>query len=221
MKTFKRLKNIINSNLNSALDKAEDPEKMINLMISELEETVFKLQKGLKTRKAEKKFLEKEIIDAHKSEERWLDRAKLAVEQNREDLAKEALNEQKDIKSRIKVDEERIKAIESILMSEEESLNSVSTKLREVKEKRAILVNRAVHAKEKSRVRATLKEADGEDILRRFNMMEAKIEEMEAEVNISNKSANLKSEFEQMELNKEIDEALEELKQSMKKKSEE
>lgn len=220
MKTFKRLKNIINSNLNSALDKVEDPEKMIGLMVVELEETLFKLQKGIKTRKAEKSFLEKEIQDSLKSEERWLERAKLAIEQNREDLAREALSEQKDIKSRIKGNHERIKSIESILMSEEESLNSVSTKLREVKEKRASLVNRAVHAKEKTKVRETLKDAESDDVLRRFNMMEAKIEEMEAEANIHNKSDNLKSEFEQMELNKEIDAALEELKNSMKSKTE-
>lgn len=219
MKTFKRLKNIINSNLNSALDKVEDPEKMIGLMIVELEESVLKLQKGIKTRKSEKAFLEKENKDLQMSEERWLERAKLAVSNKREDLAREALVEQKEIKSRIKINNERIVSIDSILMSEEESLISVNTKLREVKEKRSSLINRAIHAKEKTKVKETLRDAGSDEVLQRFNMMEAKIEEMEAEANLNFKSSELKSEFEQMELDKEIDAALDELKNSMKSKT--
>jgi phage shock protein A len=213
MKTLNRIKNIINSNVNSTLDKIENPEKIISLMISDLENTLDKVKRSMRSRKAEKKSLEKDIEDAIKKEQRWLDRAKMAVQNGRDDLAKEALAEQKEVKSQIKQMKERVISIDSILMSEDESLQELTEKLREIKEKKASLVNRANHAKSKQAVKETLKEANGDEIEKRFNDLEAKIEQMEEENNI--KQQDLNDEFENMEMKAEIDKELEELKKSM------
>jgi phage shock protein A len=218
MKTFKRLKNIINSNVNSTLDKMEDPEKMINLMIIDLEETLAKVKKSINSKNHEKIVLEKEIKDQLKREDRWLSRAKMAVQNNRDDLAKEALAEQKEAKSAIEEMKERIKSFDSILMNEDESLEQLTEKIKEIKTKKDSLIHRAHHVEEKKWVKDTLKEANSDDITKRFNEMEAKVEQMEAEANIFKKKNDINDEFSEMELNAEIDNELSELKKSMANK---
>ena len=98
-------------------------------------------------------------------------------------------------------------------MSEDESLQELTEKLREIKAKKASLVNRANHAQSKQAVKETLKEANSDDIEKRFNDLEAKVEQMEEENNI--KQQDLNKEFESMEMKAEIDKELEELKKSM------
>lgn len=215
MKTFKRLKSIIDSNVNNTLDKMEDPAKMINLMISELEETLTKVRKSINSKKQDKIVLEKEINDQLKREERWLSRAKMAIQNNRDDLAKEALAEQKEAKASIAEMTERIKSLDSILMSEDESLEQLTEKLKEIKTKRASLINRAHHVEEKKWVKETLNVANSDDIAKRFNEMEAKVEQMEAESNIFKRKDDINDTFSDMELNEEIDKELAELKKSM------
>lgn len=215
MKTFNRLKNIINSNVNSTLDKMEDPEKMINLMITDLEDTLAKVKKSINSKNHEKLVLQKEIKDQLKREERWLSRAKMAIQNGRDDLAKEALAEQKEAKASIAEMEERIKALDGILMNQDESLEQLTGKLKEIKIKKNSLVNRAHHVQEKKWVKETLNEANSDDIAKRFNEMEAKVEQMEAEANIFKKKDDIDDEFAEMELNAEIDQELSDLKKSM------
>lgn len=90
MQMFKRIADIFNSHVNSALDKLEDPAKMISLMITELEETQSKARSSMAARKAEQVSLEREKAELEKSLLRWDDRAKLAITNGREDLAREA-----------------------------------------------------------------------------------------------------------------------------------
>jgi phage shock protein A len=218
MKTFKRLKNIINSNVNNTLDKMEDPEKMINLMITDLEDTLFKVGKSINSKKQEIIVLEKQIKDQLKREDRWLSRAKMAIQNNRDDLAKEALAEQKEAKSAIVEMTERIKSLDSILMNEDESLEQLNDKIKEIKAKKDALIHRAHHVAEKKWVKETLKEANSDDITKRFNEMEAKVEQMETEANIFKKKDDINDEFSKMELNAEIDNELSELKKAMASK---
>ena len=84
MQMFKRIADIFNSQVNSALDKLEDPQKMINLMITELEETQSKARSSMAARKAEQTSLEREKADLKRSVLRWEDRAKLAITNGRE-----------------------------------------------------------------------------------------------------------------------------------------
>lgn len=219
MKTFKRLKNIINSNLNTTLDKMENPEKMINLMIIDLQETLTKIRTSINSKKKEKIYLEKEIKDLLKKDERWLSRAKMAIQNDRDDLAKEALAEQKETKANIKVIKERINSLDSILMNETESLDQLKDKLTEIKAKKESLISRAHHVEEKKWVKETLNVANSDDISRRFNEMEAKVEQMEAEANIFKKKDDINNEFSKMELDDEINNELTRLKNSMKEKA--
>ncbi len=215
MKTFKRFKNIVNSNLNSALNSLENPEKMIRLMITDLEETLSQVKKTKANHLREKSILEKDLSDLKERITRWESRAKLAVEKSKDDLAREALNEKRECEIRINRIYEDLKSYESILMSDDESVAQLASKLKEIKEKQASLVRRAQNAKTKKKVESALKVSESFEIGEKFNDLEARIEQMENEVNLDH-SSHL-DEFEKLEINEEIEAELEKLKAQNKK----
>lgn len=215
MKTFKRFKNIVNSNLNSALDSLEKPEKMIKLMITDLEETLADVKKTKASHLREKSVLEKDINDLKERITRWESRAKLAVEKNKEDLAKEALVEKRNCEIRVNKIVDDLKEYESLLMKDDESVAQLSTKLKEIKEKQSSLIRRAEAAKNKKKVDSTLKVSESFEIGEKFNELESKIEQMENEVNLDHSSAV--DEFEKMEIDNEIEAELNKLKNTKKK----
>ena len=95
MGVFTRLKDIINSNLSAMLDKAEDPEKLIKLMIQEMEDTLVEVKANCAGAMAARKRAERAEPEAGDKAREWEERARLAVDKGREELAREALKEKK------------------------------------------------------------------------------------------------------------------------------
>ncbi|MBM9532304.1 PspA/IM30 family protein, partial [Desulfoprunum benzoelyticum] len=93
MGVFTRFKDIVSSNINSMLDRAEEPEKMIRLMIQEMEETSVELKAACAGLMADQKRIARELSQVVERTELWSNRARLAMEKGREDLAREALLE--------------------------------------------------------------------------------------------------------------------------------
>jgi phage shock protein A len=93
MGVFTRFKDIINANINSMLDKAENPEKMIRLMMQEMEDTLIDLKSSCAAKMAGKTKTLRELKDAEARVQRWQSRAELAISKKRDDLAREALIE--------------------------------------------------------------------------------------------------------------------------------
>lgn len=220
MNVFKRISDIFNSNLHSALDRIEDPAKMINLMITELQDTLSKARSSAAARKAEKVSLTNERAELTKAIERWEERARLAITNKREDLAREALAEKKSCKERILLIDEQLVSLESILTSQEVQLAQIADKLKEVKDKQKILVQRATSAKEKKQVAKTLQSSDSTDLARKFSELESKIERMEADAEMAGYHGKPSSsdEFSKMEMDSAIEDELAALKESMKEK---
>nr|WP_320130507.1 PspA/IM30 family protein [uncultured Sphaerochaeta sp.] len=216
---FKRMADIFNSNVNSALDKIEDPAKMISYMINELQDTLTKARTSKAARLAEKNSLEKEKQELLKSVARWEDRAKLAIINGKEDLAREALVEKKRASERITNIEAQLVNLESILASQDVQLTQIVDKLKEVKDKQQILVQRARSAKEKKHVAQTLRSSDSTELASKFNELESKIERMEADAEMAGyHQTSSTDEFGKMEVDSAIDEELAQLKASMKEK---
>ena len=218
MGVFTRFKDIVNSNINSMLDKAEDPEKMINLMIREMEDTLVELKTSCAASMADRAKTERERDVLKEKLERWDGRARLAVEKGRDDLAREALVEKKAVLNQFNLIENDLSQFETLISECKANIVQLEEKLETVKQKRRILIQRGIHANEKMRARQSMKNASGIDAAMRFEELEGRIERMEADADMvySGFSNPNENEFSRMEHETEIEDELASLKKSMK-----
>lgn len=221
MQFFKRVRDIVSSNVNSALDKFEDPQKMIALMVTNLEELQTKTRSSIAGKKAELIALNHRVKDAEETVNRWAERAKLAVANGKEDLAREALVEKRKAQEHHDQLAEQITNLEGIIAAQTTQLAQIGDKLKEVKDKQQILVQRSISARERRQVAAVLRESDSSNIASKFSELEAKIERMEAEAEMAaySGSTSVLEQFTQMETDEAIEAELAELKKSSAKKT--
>lgn len=224
MNVFRRMSDIISSNVNSALDKMEDPKKMINLMIDKMEETSVSIRASIAEKLAALTTLDRQIKEAEEAAGRWAERAKLALKKENDELAREAVIEKRKLEEQISALNESRSTISSITASLKEQLDQVNAKLAEMKAKRDDLVSRANAAKEKIRNNETLRESESADFARKFEELQARIERWETEAKVSGKSAaqkTVRETFEEMETDAAVEAELEKLKKELSGGSEE
>lgn len=223
MRTFKRLRDIVNANVHAKLDKFEDPEKMIRYMLEEMDETLIEAKSTAAERLAHRSVIERQLEETKKLLERWEQRAKMAVEKDRDDLAREALVEKNRVVRRIAGLEEELIQMQSIVDSMQEQIAKLEAKREEVRDKQRMLVQRAYHAKEKKKVVETLRQIDAEGTYQKFSELEQRIERMEADAEMAGFSGSAHStekQFAQMEHDEAIEAELASMKAKKNKKKE-
>lgn len=218
MNVFKRLSDIIEANVNSALDRMEDPEKMIDLSIRELEDAIVKMRANLREKKAETENNDDLIRELKSGIERWTERARLAAEKGEDDMAREALLEKRGLKEKLSLAEETKETLSHLLLVTEENIRDAEEKLSEMKMTSATLKARARLAKDRMEVNKAAKEKENSSYARRIEELKLKIEKWESIANISH--ADMKREerpsFEDLEKENEIEKELEALKKEKK-----
>lgn len=216
MGIFTRFKDIIGSNINTMLDRAEDPEKMIRMMIGEMEETLVELKANCAGLMAGQKRLRRERERLEAEVEKWSARAELAVDKGREDLAREALAEKLEWarKAQAQTDEEERYA--ALVDQAREDITSLETKLAAARERQRSLLQRHKRASHRLRAREDERRADAQDAMLRFDRFEARVERMEAEAEMAGPSrgGNLEDEFSRLEGGDGVEAELERLKKS-------
>ena len=212
MNAFKRIYDIFSSNVNHALDKMEDPSKMIRYTIVEMEGSLSKAKNSAAEMLANIRAREEELKASKEAESRWDVRAQLAVKNGKDDLAREAIAEKQKAQSKVTALETEIAELKNISASQEAQIVKLTEKLEEVKAKERTLVARAEHAKEKIKIEKQISATDCSAAIKRFNEMEEKVERLEAEAAVASKSYESESRFTEMENNANVDKELEELK---------
>jgi phage shock protein A len=222
MSIFSRFRDIVNSNINDLLDKVEEPEKMIRLMIQEMEDTLVELKSSCAGKMASRAEINREKEYLEKTLDRWDSRARLALEKKREDLAREALLEKKNCLNQIDLMGKDLEHFVKLIDECKSNILQLEQKLEEVRQKHKLLIQRGRHAEETKQARSAMRQANGTDAFHRFNELEKTVERMEAEAELSGYGASVDSsiehEFDKLESESEIDEELEALKKSMKGK---
>jgi phage shock protein A len=222
MGVFTRFKDIVSANINSILDKAEDPEKMIRLMMQEMEDTMVDLKANCSEKMGVLKTIERERAKLDEVLQRWEGRAKLAVSSGKDDLAREALLEKQRCRDELEALNKEKLHLESIIEESREQIRLLAEKLEQVSQKHRLLVQRGIHAQEKRRVRENLYQASGAEAMRRFDEMESRIERMEAEADMAGDVFKSRErEFSRMESEGKVEEELEALKRRMKAEAQE
>ena len=217
MGIFSRLSDIVNSNLTNLLDRAEDPAKMIRLMIQEMEDTLVEVRADAARLIAEKKDASRKLDRLSKAQQEWEERATLALEKDREDLAKAALVEKAKAVETARVIEEDVALLEDRLAELDADVSKLQGKLREAKAKQETLLARSKTAQTRLTVRATLYDGRADSALARFDSLEKKIDDVESRVEAYDLGGEktLAQEIAELEAEADIEEELAKLKQSL------
>lgn len=221
MGIFSRLSDIISSNINAMLDKAEDPEKLVRLMIQEMEDTLVEIKASCAGAMATKKKVQRELEEILARAQQWETRAQLAVNKGREDLAREALVEKRRYRDRGRVLEQEAVQCDALVEQYQADITQLEDKLSTVREKQRLLAQRHLHAQRKKRAQQELRRVDNAETVLRFEQFEQRIERMEAEADLVNfgRKPILDEEFVRLEGDEEIEQELQALKASTEKKT--
>jgi len=201
------------------LDKAEDPKKLVRLLIQEMEETLVELRSNAAKHIAERKTLEMNLANAKKSVSDWAEKAEIALTKDREDLARSALNQKQQAVEQEKLLEEELARYNDALDSSNEDAIRLEQKMVEARLRQKSLLARKVQAQTRLKVKKQLSSNKVEDALIRFESFEKKIELIESEVESYDlgmaDEQSVAAQFKQMEREESIDSELALLKQKM------
>ena len=219
MGIFSRFGDIINANITALLDRAEDPAKMVRMMIQEMEETLIEVRTTSARIIADRKELERRSQFLHQEVENWEAKARLALSKNREDLARAALAEKGVIEENLQIAGKEVQAIDEQLKVLDEEISQLQQKLDDAKAKQKSIVARERTARSRMDMRRSGNRGKLEEAFSKFEAYERKMDDLEAQVEAQDlgqsRDRDLLDEFSELERDDKVNEALARLKESM------
>lgn len=214
MGIFSRLTDIVNSNVNAILARAEDPEKIIRLIIQEMEDTLVEVRSATVRSIAERKELERRVATLKREEEEWERKAELAVTRGRDDLARGALHAKSRVSQMLHDAEAQLVQLVDALTRQNEDIGKLQAKLNDAKARQRTLVARHKTAANRLKLKTRLYDERITDAFARFEQVERALDEAEGKVEAFDlgRQPALHEEFAQMEADFSVQEALDRLK---------
>lgn len=218
MGIFSRFSDIVNANINAVLEKAEDPEKIIRLMIQEMEDTLVEIRSAAAKCIADRKELGRHIEHLDREEAEWARRAELAVRREREDLARSALAEKQAIGDRVSKMKEELEGLDGQLEKFNADITQLQGKLDDAKTRQRSIVIRHKTASSQLSARKHIHSDRIDEMLFRFENAERRIDrvESEAEAVSMGRGKNLADEIEDLEQDDRVEAELADLKSKVK-----
>ncbi len=220
MGLFTRFTDIVNANINSMLDKAEQPEKMIRLIIQEMEETLVEVRATAAKNIAEQKSHTRRVNSAKENINHWHTRAELAVTKNKEDLAKSALTQKHKYQGELALLEKENAQLTEFLTQVQDDASRLQEKLAEAKRRQAAITLRKESAQVRLRVRKQAAIYNIEEAMSKFERYQQKVDRVEAQVEAydliqyTEKNPSLSAQFSALEKNETIEQELAEMKKN-------
>lgn len=192
MGIFDRLKTVVSSNINDLITKAENPEKMLNQLVIDMNQQMIESKKSVAAAIADEKRIEREMLEQKRQAEDWERKAVMAVKANRDDLAKEALLRKQEAENyylQLKPQwESQRAAVEKL----KETLRTLQNKIDEATRKKNILIARAKRAQAQEKIQKTLTSMSGNtSAFDTFDRMAKKVDELEAKADAQAELADL------------------------------
>ncbi len=219
MGIFSRFRDIVSSNINAMLDKAEDPEKLIKMMIREMEDTLVEIKASCAGVMASSKKVHRQMEEVKLRVGFWEERAELAVQKGREDLAREALVERRRFADKAEALDNELIKLNALVEQYQDDIRQLEEKLDSAREKQRILVQRHIRANRRKRAQEGIRRVDSTEAILKFEDLENRIERMEAEAELVNfgRKPRQEPEWENLLADDEIENELERLKSSLAK----
>jgi phage shock protein A len=221
MGIFSRTRDIIAANVTDLLDKAEDPSKMIRMIILEMEETLVEVRASAARTIADQKEMRRQIGKLDRLQEGWVEKAELALSKGREDLAKAALFERQkagDMADQLKTE---IEVLDDALRASEADIAKLQGKLREARARQNAIMTRMESAHNRARLRELHSGPKVDDAFSRFDVLErhADLAEGHAEALSIGGPRTLDDEIAELRNSDKVDAELEALKASLAKRT--
>ena len=219
MGVFSRISDIVNSNINAILDKAQDPEKIIRMIIQEMEDTLVEVRSSAVKTIAEQKHLERRIASLLDDQAEWEAKAELAITKNREDLAKAALQVKSRLIQEVDTLRKRHEQVDADLVKQSDDVAVLQQKLADAKAREATLIARHKTASNRLKIRNSLYDERVTDAFARFEQVEKSLDILEgkAEVYDIGRSKGAIDELAALEADHQIENELAALKAKMGK----
>ena len=218
MGIFSRLSDIVNSNLNAMCDTAEDPEKMIRLIIQEMEDTLVEVRSASARILADKKTQERQLASMKSQASTWEEKAKLALSKDREDLARAALHEKRRVEADVTALESELVLADDHIEQLHLEVGQLQAKLDDAKAKRKAILTRADSVSQRRKTQTQIHRNQLDDAFERFERFERRVDGLEGELeamNLGRNKPDLADEIDALAADDLLKEELEELKQSM------
>ena len=218
MGIFSRTRDIVAANMAELLEKADDPAKMIRMIISEMEDTLVEVRASAARTIADSKEMRRHIERLSELEESWTEKAELALSKNREDLAKAALVERRKAGDMAEQLRDEVKLLDDSLRSSEDDIAKLQSKLREARTKQNAIATRLESANNKARLREMWNGPKTHEAFSRFELLERRADEAEGRAEAMGlTSRTLEDEFNDLRSSDKIDAELAALKARMNK----
>lgn len=219
MAIFERISDLVRSNINDLIDKAENPEKMVKQIIIDMEDQLRKATQGLGTAMGSLNQVKKQLENAKEQSNNWQAKAKACLEQGNEELAKQALENKVKQDKMVTQYQEMSNSMEAQVNEIKSQIDVLKQKLEEARSKQAMLVARSQMADAKSQMAKTLGNMDSKSAFAKMDKMEQKIEQKESQADAFSQISGVEDApndpFAQMDQENSINAELEKLKQKM------
>ena len=214
MSIFSRMTDIVNSNLNALLDKAEDPEKMVRLIIQEMEETLVEVRSTSARAIADRKDLQRRAQWQQEEASEWQRKAEIAVTKGRDDLAKGALAEARKCTDQAETLNGELELLAVTLSKLGDDVSALQEKIKDAKARQNAIIVRGKAAHSRLGVRRTLSDHNIDDAIIRFEQYERKMDDLEGQVEAYDLGQKtLADEITELEGDEDLDAMLSDLKQ--------
>jgi len=220
MGIFSRTRDIIAANFSDLLDKADDPAKMIRMIILEMEETLVEVRASAARTIADQKEMHRHTVKLDRLQADWSEKAQLALSKGREDLARAALVEKKKASDMADQLKEEIKVLDDALKAYELDIEKLQTRLREARSRQGAIAARLESAENRVRLRTLLASERVDEAMARFDQLERRVDFAEGRADAlsladANARPTLADEIAALAGQDKIDEELEEMKRAL------
>lgn len=222
MGIFDRFRRVVKSNLNDMISKAEDPEKMLNQLIVDMNQQLIESKKSVASAIADEKKLERQVRENVSAGQEWERKAMLAVRANKEDLAKEALIRKQQFDKTAAQYKEQWNAQHESVEKLKSALRGLQQKIEEAQRKKNLLIARARRAEAQKKINETIGGMADTSAFQAFDQMSKRMDQLEAEndammeiEDMTGGGDSVEQEFAKLEAGGDTDRLLEDLKKKM------